>query len=83
LMIYIVDFKGKKNWFKIIWPAGTATLTCYLIPYLQVGFYKLLHVHYPKALNYGWGGFFRSWAVAFIVVLIGGFLEKRRLKLKI
>ena len=83
LMIYLVDFKGKKNWFKIIWPAGTATLTCYLIPYLQVGFYRLLHIHYPKVLNYGWGGFFRSWAVAFIVVLIGGFLEKRRLKLKI
>lgn len=94
LMIYLVDFKGKKNWFKIIWPAGTATLTCYLLPYFQVGFYnlyqfgyyKLYHTHvniYPHILNYGWGGFLRSWATAFIIVLIGGFLEKRRLKLKI
>ena len=83
LMIYLVDFKGKKNWFKLIWPAGTATLTCYLIPYLQVGFYKLFNFRYPHMLNYGWGGFLRSWAVAFIVVIIGGFLEKRKLKLKV
>lgn len=83
IMIYLVDFKGKKNWFSIIWPAGTATLTCYLIPYLQVGFFNLFHFHYPAFLNYGWGGFFRSWAVAFIVVIIGGFLAKRKLKLKV
>ena len=83
LMIYLVDYKGKKSWFKLIWPAGTATLTCYLIPYLQVGFYGLVHFHYPHLLNYGWGGFLRSWAVAFIVVIIGGFLEKKKLKLKV
>ncbi|MDB5026282.1 MAG: hypothetical protein JWP78_4037 [Mucilaginibacter sp.] len=83
LMIYLIDYKGKKNWFKLIWPAGTSTLTCYLIPYFQVGFYKLFHFHYPAVLNAGIGGFLRSWAVAFIAVLIGGFLEKRRLRLKV
>jgi heparan-alpha-glucosaminide N-acetyltransferase len=82
-MIYWVDFKGKKNWFSLIWPAGTVTLTCYLIPYFQGGFYNLFHFHYPEFLNFGWGGFFRSWAVAFIVVIIGGFLAKRHLKLKV
>ncbi|HVV56536.1 MAG TPA: DUF5009 domain-containing protein [Mucilaginibacter sp.] len=83
IMIYLVDYKGKKNWFSLIWPAGTATLTCYLIPYLQLGIYDLTHFNYPDFLNHGIGGFLRSWAVAFIVVIIGGFLEKRRLKLKI
>jgi predicted acyltransferase len=83
IMIYLVDFKGKKNWFSLIWPAGTATLTCYLIPYFQVGFYNLFHFHYPAFLNEGIGGFFRSWAVAFVVVIIGGFLAKRGLKLKV
>lgn len=83
LMIYLVDYKGKKNLFKLIWPAGTAALTCYLIPYLQVGFYRLIHFNYPNVLNYGWGGFFRSWVVAFVVVIIGGFLERKKLKLKV
>jgi hypothetical protein len=83
IMIYLVDFKHKKNWFSLIWPAGTATLTCYLIPYLQIGLYNLFHFNYPGFLNYGWGGFFRSWAVAFVVVIIGGFLERKKLKLKI
>ncbi|HZX57218.1 MAG TPA: DUF5009 domain-containing protein, partial [Mucilaginibacter sp.] len=58
-MVYLVDYKGKKNWFSLIWPAGTATLTCYLIPYFQDGLYKLLHklfgFEYPYFLNYGWG----------------------------
>ncbi len=83
IMIYLVDCKHKKNWFSLIWPAGTATLTCYLIPYLQIGLYNLFGFQYPDFLNYGWGGFFRSWAVAFVVVIIGGFLERKHLKLKI
>jgi heparan-alpha-glucosaminide N-acetyltransferase len=83
LMIYLVDFKGKKNWFKFIWPAGTATLTCYLLPYFMVGFFKLVNFSYPSVLNSGIGGFLRSVAIAFITVWIGGLLEKRRLKLKV
>jgi len=83
IMVYLVDFKDKKTWFSLIWPAGTATLTCYLIPYLQVGFYDLFHFRYPHFLDYGIGGFLRSWAVAFIVVIIGGFLEKKKIKLKV
>ncbi len=83
LMIYLVDFKSKKNWFKLLWPAGTATLTCYLIPYFQVGFYKLFHFTYPCFFNYQWGGFLRSCIVAIAVVLIGGILERKKLKLKI
>ena len=83
LMIYLVDYKDKKNWFKIIWPAGTSTLTCYLLPYFQVAIMTLVYFRYPHFLAYGWGGFFRSWAVAFIIVMIGGLLEKYRLRLKI
>src|SRR5215216_5825720 len=30
---WIADVKGKRGWFKIIRPAGTDTLLCYLIPY--------------------------------------------------
>ncbi len=83
LLIWLVDVKGKVNWFKIIKPAGTSTLTCYLIPYLMVAIFYIANFRYPHMFNYGTGGIIRSFAVSFIVIFITGFLEKRRLRLKI
>jgi len=83
LLIYVVDIKGKKNFFKIISPAGTSTLTCYLIPYIQVSLIELLGIEYPHILNFGFIGLLRSMATAFIIIWIGGLLEKKRLRLKI
>lgn len=81
--IWLVDVKGKQNWFKIIKPAGTSTLTCYLIPYFQVAIFTMIGFDYPHIFNFGVGGIIRSFAVCFIVIFITGFLEKRRLRLKI
>jgi len=83
LFIWLIDIKGKQNWFKIIKPAGTSTLTCYLIPYFMVAIFSIVDFNYPHLLNYGAGGILRSFAVAFIVIIITGLLEKRRLRLKI
>jgi heparan-alpha-glucosaminide N-acetyltransferase len=83
LIIFLVDVKGKANWFKIIKPAGTSTLTCYLIPYLLVALMALVHFDYPEFLDEGTGGIIRSFAISFIVILITGVLEKRRIRLKI
>ncbi len=83
LMIWLVDVKGKQNWFKIIKPAGTSTLTCYLIPYYLVALMSLVHFNYPDFFNEGVGGIIRSFAISFIVIFITGFLEKKRLRLKI
>jgi heparan-alpha-glucosaminide N-acetyltransferase len=83
LMIYLVDVKGKKNWFKLIWPAGTSTLTCYLMPYFQVFLLMLFHIGYPDVLNSGIAGLTRSMATAFILIAIVGLMEKRRIRLKV
>ncbi|MCO5949923.1 heparan-alpha-glucosaminide N-acetyltransferase domain-containing protein [Mucilaginibacter flavidus] len=83
LIIFLVDVKGKQDWFKIIKPAGTSTLICYLIPYLLVGLMSLVHFRYPEFLDEGTGGIIRSFAISFIVILITGALEKRRIRLKI
>lgn len=83
LLIWLVDIKGKQNWFKILKPAGTSTLTCYLIPYFIVAIFSIIHFRFPHFLNYGTGGIIRSFAIAFIVIIITGFLEKKRLRLKI
>lgn len=82
-MIWLVDRKGKMHWFSLIKPAGTSTLTCYLIPYLLYSIMLLVHFHYPEFLSSGVGGILRSIAVAFIVILIVGRMEKINLRLKI
>jgi heparan-alpha-glucosaminide N-acetyltransferase len=81
--IWLIDVKGKQNWFKIIKPAGTSTLTCYLLPYFQVAIMTIFGIEYPHFFNYGAGGILRSFATCFIIIFITGLLEKRRLRLKI
>jgi predicted acyltransferase len=83
LMIWLVDVKEKMNWFSIIRPAGTSTLTCYLIPYLLYSIFTLVHFRFPAVLSEGIGGILRSLVVAFVVILIVGWLEKKKLRLKI
>jgi predicted acyltransferase len=77
LLIFMVDVKGKADWFSIVKPAGTSTLTCYLIPYFLYSFMDLFHFQYPVFLSESIGGILRSFAIAFIVIFITGFLEKR------
>jgi heparan-alpha-glucosaminide N-acetyltransferase len=83
LLIYLVDIKGKKDWFKWIRPAGTSTLTCYLIPYYQYFIFKLCHVEYPDVINDGAIGLLRSIVTALLIVWLVGLMEKKSLRLKI
>lgn len=82
-LIYLVDVRGRSGWFKWIKPAGTSTLTCYLVPYLLYSLYTLCHVKFPTLLNEGTGGLIKSLLTAYFVVWITGMLERRRLRLKI
>ena len=82
-MIWLVDVKGKMDWFKWIRPAGTSTLTCYLIPYLLYALLTLVGFRYPTVLSEGMGGILRSIAIAFLVILLVGWMEKKRIRLKI
>lgn len=82
-LIFIADVKGKAKWFNIIKPAGTSTLTCYLVPYFLYSFMMLFHFKYPLFLSEGIGGLLRSFVISFIVIFITRFLEKRNLRLKI
>ncbi len=83
LLVYLVDMKGYKNLFGWIRPAGTSTLTCYLMPYFQVYLMILLHIGYPSFFNYGIGGIVRSLLVSYILIQLVGLMEKRHLRLKI
>ena len=80
---YLTDVKGKTHWFALIQPAGTVTLTCYIIPYFWYAVQRLLAFHYPAFLCAGVLGLCRSLLFSLVVVWIAGALTKVNVRLKI
>jgi len=83
VIYWLVDVAGKKNWFKIIAPAGTLTLTCYMIPYLWYSIQTLTGWVYPKVLNSGWSGLTRSLVFSLLCIGIAWGLSQIKIRLKI
>jgi heparan-alpha-glucosaminide N-acetyltransferase len=84
LIIYwIADVKQKAGWFKIIKPAGTDTLLCYLIPYFLYAIIKVTNFHWPEAIITGGVGLIKSLLLALLCVFITGLLNKAGVKLKL
>lgn len=81
--IWLVDIKGKENWFSVIAPAGRSALTCYLMPYLLFSIYRMTGFAYPEFLKEGVGGIIRSFVISFVLIWLVGLMEKRRIRLKV
>ena len=82
LIYFVVDMKGKANWFALIKTAGTSTLTCYQIPYV----YYIVAAHtftLPVFLKTGPMGLVKSFVYALIIIGITALLGKLKIKLKI
>lgn len=82
-LIWLVDRKNKQLWFAIIKPAGTSTLTAYLLPYI---FYPLVHmagIGLPVFLITGAVGIIKSLLFALLIILLTGIFEKWRIRLKV
>ncbi len=82
-LIYIVDIKNKKGWYGAIRPAGTSTLTCYLLPYIHYAIFTMVGITLPIFLRTGIAGIFKSLAYAMLIIVITGLLEKKRIRLTI
>ena len=82
---YIVDLKDRQSWYRLIRPAGTITLTCYLLPDIHYAIIKLLgeRAQLPEAIRSGWTGVGKSLVFAFLIVLLTGVLEKKKIKLSV
>lgn len=79
LIYWLTDLQHKAHWFAIIKPAGTSTLTCYLVPYIVYSFYFAL----PVSLTFGIIGLIKSMLFALLVIGITALLGKIGIKLKI
>ena len=82
LVYFLVDLKGKGEWFRWISPAGSSTLTCYLIPYV---YYSVATFAFtlPVFLKTGAIGLGKSFVYTMIIIGITALLGKLKIKLKI
>jgi len=80
---YIVDIKKYSDWAKIIAPAGTATFTCYMLPYFIYPIRHWLNISLPLELLTGIIGLGSSMVYALLVVIFTGWMEKKGIKLKL
>lgn len=82
LVYWLADLKGKVHWFDAIKPAGSSTLTCYLVPYV---YYSLATYSFtlPLFLKTGALGLLKSFLFAMIIVGITALLGQMKIKLKI
>jgi len=83
VMYLVADKAGKYRWADIIEPAGSMTLTCYLIPYFFYAFRTLSGITLPDALTTGGIGIVKSILFAILIIQITGLLGKLNIRLKI
>ncbi len=83
ILYLIADVFNQTKWASFIGPAGTSTLTCYLIPYLFYPIMMLVGIFLPDNLKTGYIDIFKSLLFAYLIILITGFLGKIHIKLKV
>lgn len=82
-LYWLADVAGKAKWFDIIKPAGTATILCYLVPYLVYGIRNFLHISLPEVLRTGGVGLVKTFLFAMLCVAVTGLLIKVGVKMKL
>jgi len=83
LMYWLNDIKGKERWFNFIKPAGTSTLTCFLLPYIIYSIFKIFNVHFPDIIISDSLGLLKSLIFSFIIIWLAALLGKIHIKIKI
>ncbi|QRQ99907.1 heparan-alpha-glucosaminide N-acetyltransferase domain-containing protein [Dyadobacter sandarakinus] len=80
---WLVDLQKKKDWAAIFRPAGVATLTCYLVPYVWYAVVTLLGISLPEFLRTGVVGLIKSAVFSLAVITVTGLLNRIGVQLKI
>ena len=81
-LLRVLEKHGKTDWFKPFSPAGTATLTVYMIPYLFVALWIFIQPTIPEWLS-GWVGVGKSALYTAVCLGIAWGLTKLGIRLKI
>ena len=82
-LLRFLNSKGLSGWFAVIRPAGTATLSTYMIPYVFYGFADITGIVLPDWLTHRPLALVNCFCFALICIAIVGLLQKLHLKLKV
>ena len=82
-MYLLADKGGWHRWAGIMEPAGSMTLTCYLIPYYVYAIRALSGISLPETLTTGGIGILKSILFAILIIQLTGLLGRLKIKLKI
>jgi predicted acyltransferase len=80
---WVADVAKKSHWFDLIKPAGTATILCYLVPYLIYGIRSFLHLRLPEVLRTGGIGLIKTFLFAMLCVAVTGLLIRIGVRMKL
>lgn len=82
--LYLLADRGRvTGWAQIIEPAGTSTLTCYLVPYFAYPLWGFTGWQLPDMLTGGAIGIVKSILFALLIIQVTGLLGKLHIRLKI
>lgn len=82
-LYWLMDVKGHTSWTCLIAPAGTATLTCYLLPYVWYPVIGKLGLCLPQGWWYGAMGIIISLAYSLIIIQIARWMQRIGLVVKL
>ena len=82
LLLRLLEHRGWTRWFTPFRPAGTATLTVYMIPYLLISLWIFISPEMPSWVS-GWTGVAFCVLNAFLCIGLTALLGKAGIKLKI
>ena len=81
-LLRVLEKHGKTGWFRPLSPAGTATLTVYMIPYLLIAVWVFVNPDIPQWLT-GWVGVGKCALYTAVCLAIAWGFVKLGIKLKI
>lgn len=82
-LYWLADLRKKTKWASFLKPAGVATLTCYLLPYLAYPAMQATGVRLPAFLTDGAVGLLTAMAFSLAIVFATGLLNRIGVRLKI
>tara|TARA_B100001250_G_C19784284_1_gene783362 strand:- start:334 stop:1500 length:1167 start_codon:yes stop_codon:yes gene_type:complete len=83
IIYWFVDIKGSINWYSTIKIAGTATLTCYLVPYIYYSFSEIIGIQFPVFFITGYWGLLKSMVFSLIIIFFTKIIVQNKIQLKV